>query len=302
VEVKIITQLLQQLINGLVIGMIYSLIALGYSMVFGILGFINYAHGEIFMLGSFIGWMLLRFAGLNFVVAMVGAMLITALLGVAIDYVAYKPIREKTGRGFLDAMLVSAIGVSIFVQTLGQLLWGTETHPVGLTIFQTVFRVGPFYVSELQIVIAVVAIGCMIGLALFTTKSPLGLAIRATSQDPVAARLMGINVNRTIALTFAIGSALAAASGLLVGVYFDAVYPLMGNSAGIKAFTAAVLGGIGSMPGAMLGGILIGVVETLGAAYISSAFRDGFAFLVLILTLLFMPSGLIKVTKGGGKV
>ena len=224
------------------------------------------------------------------------------LLGVAIDYVAYKPIREKTGRGFLDAMLVSAIGVSIFVQTLGQLLWGTETHPVGLTIFQTVFRVGPFYVSELQIVIAVVAIGCMIGLALFTTKSPLGLAIRATSQDPVAARLMGINVNRTIALTFAIGSALAAASGLLVGVYFDAVYPLMGNSAGIKAFTAAVLGGIGSMPGAMLGGILIGVVETLGAAYISSAFRDGFAFLVLILTLLFMPSGLIKVTKGGGKV
>ncbi len=271
-------------------------------MVFGLLGFINYAHGEIFMLGSFLGWLAINSLKVHVVAAMLMSMVITGVIGIAIDSVAYRPIRKNAGRGFLDAMLVSAIGVSIFLQTLAQIIWGTETHPVGLSAFHTVIRIGPLYVSTLQLTIALVATGCMLALVLFATRSIRGLAIRATSQDAAAARLMGIDTDQTIALTFAIGSALAAVGGLLVGIYFDAVYPLMGNTAGIKAFSAAVLGGIGSMQGAMLGGILIGVVETLGAAYISSAFRDGFAFLVLLFTLLFMPSGLIQAGKGGGKV
>lgn len=292
---------LQQLLNGLVIGLIYSLIALGYTMVFGILGFINFAHGEVYMMGAFFGLVLLSAGTLPFGLALLVAMIFTALMGAFIEYLAYRPIR-RFGKGYDDALLVSAIGVSIFLQTLAQVLWGTETHPLGATVGKTVYHLGGLWISSLQVMIALVAIGLMLVLHLFVTQTVTGTAMRATSQDMLVARLMGIGVNRIISLTFAVGSALAAAAGLLVGAYFDAVYPLMGYTAGIKAFTAAVLGGIGSIPGAMLGGVLIGVVETLGAAYISSAFRDGFAFLILILTLLFLPSGLFRVKRGEGKV
>ncbi len=294
-------QFAQQLINGLVIGLIYSLIALGYTMVFGILGFINFAHGDVYMMGAFIGLVLLGLGGINFWMALIGAMILTAILGMAIEAVAYPPVR-RFGKGFEDAMLVSAIGVSIFLETLAQVIWGTETHPMGEVIPKVVYHVGGLYISSLQILIFFVAIGLMIVLHLFVTRTVTGMAMRATAQDLTAARLMGISVNRVVTVTFAIGSILAAAGGMLVGAYFDAVYPLMGWTAGIKAFTAAVLGGIGSIPGAMVAGVIIGVVETLGAAYISSAFRDGFAFIILILTLLFLPSGLFKVKRGEGKL
>ncbi|MGB9868166.1 MAG: branched-chain amino acid ABC transporter permease [Bacillota bacterium] len=294
-------QLLQQILNGLVIGLIYSLIALGYTMVFGVLGFINFAHGEVYMIGAFIGLVLITSCGFSFVGALIGAMVLTAVMGMFIEYVAYRPVR-RFGKGFMDAMLVSAIGVSMFLQNFAQLVWGTETHPLGLDIGKNVYELGGLLFSQQQLLITAIALGLMVVLQILVNKTVLGMAIRATSQDMVAARLMGIGVNHIISITFGIGSALAAAGGLLVGAYFDAIYPLMGATAGIKAFTAAVLGGIGSIPGAMVGGIIIGIVETLGAVYVSSAFRDGFAFLVLVLTLLFLPSGLFRVQRGEGKV
>lgn len=295
------TEFLQQLSNGLIIGSIYSLIALGYTMVFGILGFINFAHGDIYMMGAFFGLVLLGSGVSSFWAAMFGAMLMTAVLGVVIERMAYRPIR-RFGKGYEDALLVSAIGVSIFLEALAQIVWGTETHPMGVQVGKTVYHLGGLWFSGLQILIVVVAAALMLFLHLFVTRTLTGTAMRATSQDIVAARLMGIGVNKIVAITFALGSALAAAGGMLVGANFDAVYPLMGWTAGVKAFTAAVLGGIGSIPGAMLGGIIIGVVETLGAAYVSSAFRDGFAFVILIITLLLLPSGLFRVKGGEGKV
>ncbi len=293
-------QLLQQLANGLIIGLIYSLIALGYTMVFGILGFINFAHGEIYMMGAFFGLVLIGTGKFSFVTAFIISMVLTAILGVAIEYFVYKPVRRR-GKKFEDALLVAAIGVSIFLQTLAQIIWGTETHPMKAMIGKTIYQVGGLYISQLQILIALVAIGLMILLNIFVNKTLIGTAMRATSQDMTATRLMGISVNRVISVTFLIGSALAAAAGILVGTYFDAVYPLMGYTAGLKAFTAAVLGGIGSIPGAMVAGVFIGLTETLGAAYISSAFRDGFAFIILILTLLLLPRGLFRVGREESK-
>jgi len=296
-----IQQFVQQVINGLVIGSVYSLIALGYTMVFGILGFINFAHGDVYMIGTFVGLVLLGTGAFNFGTALIGAAIITAIVGIGIELVAYRPVR-RFGKGFEDAMLVSAIGVSIFLETLAQVIWGTETHPMGEVIHKAVYQFGGIHISSIQILILVMAVVLMVVLHLFVTRTVTGVAMRATAQNMIAARLMGISVNRVVSVTFAIGSILAAVGGLLVGAYFDAVYPLMGWTAGIKAFTAAVLGGIGSIPGAMVAGVLIGLVETLGSAYISSGFRDGFAFIILILTLLFLPSGLFKVKRGEGKV
>lgn len=294
-------QFVQQVINGLVIGSIYSLIALGYTMVFGILGFINFAHGDVYMIGTFIGLVLLGTGAFNFATALIGAAIITAIVGVGIEVIAYRPVR-RFGKGFEDAMLVSAIGVSIFLETLAQVIWGTETHPMGEVIHKVAYQFGGIHISSVQILILVMSVVLMVVLHFFVTRTVTGAAMRATAQNMIAARLMGISVNRIVSVTFAIGSILAAVGGLLVGAYFDAVYPLMGWTAGIKAFTAAVLGGIGSIPGAMIAGVLIGLVETLGSAYISSGFRDGFAFIILIMTLLFLPSGLFKVKRGEGKV
>jgi branched-chain amino acid transport system permease protein len=291
----------QQVINGLVIGSVYSLIALGYTMVFGILGFINFAHGDVYMIGTFLGLVLLGTGAFNFATALVGAAVLTALVGVGIEKIAYRPVR-RFGKGFEDAMLVSAIGVSIFLETLAQVIWGTETHPMGEVIHKTVYQIGGIHISSVQILILVMAVLLMVVLHLFVTRTVTGAAMRATAQNLVAARLMGISVDRIVSVTFGIGSVLAAVGGLLVGAYFDAVYPLMGWTAGIKAFTAAVLGGIGSIPGAMVAGVVIGLVETLGSAYLSSGFRDGFAFVILILTLLFMPQGIFQVKRGEGKV
>jgi branched-chain amino acid transport system permease protein len=293
-------QLLQQLINGAVIGLIYSLISLGYTMVFGILGFINFAHGEIYMMGAYFGLVLIRTGKFNIFSAFIISMVLTAILGVAIEHFIYKRVRRR-GKQFLDALLVAAIGVSIFLQTLAQLIWGAQTNTMNVDLGKTVYKVGGLYFSQLQVIITIIAILLMIALTLFVKKTLIGTAMRATSQDMVATQLMGISVNKVISATFLVSSALAAAAGILVGVYFDSVYPLMGNTAGLKAFTAAVLGGIGSIPGAMLAGLIIGLTENLGAAYISSTFRDGFSFVVLILTLLFLPNGLFKVKRDEGK-
>lgn len=279
----------QQLVNGLTAGSMYALIALGYTMVYGILKIINFAHGDIFMIGSFVGLILVTQFHMGFIPSMLISMIIVAIIGVVVERIAYRPLRNSTKL----APLLSALGVSIFLQNFAQLVWGTQTRSFPPSFIIKTFNIGNVALSSLQIYALMVAILLMVGLHLFVHKTKIGVAMRATSHSINTARLMGINVDNIISVTFGIGSALAAASGILVGLYYDAVYPVMGYTAGLKAFTAAVLGGIGSIPGAMLGGLLLGVVENLGAAYLSMGYRDAIAFGLLIIILLIKPTGLL---------
>ncbi len=287
---------IEQLVNGLTLGSTYALIALGYTMVYGIIQLINFAHGEIYMFGAFAGLLLVSVFGVNIFIALIGAMLFCMLLGMLIERVAYRPIRGKSSR--LSA-LISAIGVSIFLSTLMALFRGTNTtrYPEIITIHT--YHLGSLDLSSLQIIILVVSALLMVGLQLMIHKTRMGKAMRACSQDLDAASLMGINANRIISYTFAIGSALAAAGGVMVGIYYNAVWPYMGMMAGLKAFSAAVLGGIGSIPGAMIGGLTLGVLEILGVAYLSSSYKDAIAFGILILVLILRPQGIMgkKITK-----
>lgn len=280
---------LQQLVNGLTVGSLYALIALGYTMVYGILKIINFAHGDILMIGTFIGLVLVTKFHLPFVPALLLAMFITALMGILVERLAYRPVRAADK---LIALL-SALGVSIFLVNFAQLVWGTETHPFPANISGEPIVLGEVHIGTLQIWALGISLLLMAGLHFFVNHTKMGVAMRATSFNVDYARLMGINVDSIISITFAIGSALAAAAGILIGVYYDAVYPVMGYSAGLKAFTAAVLGGIGSIPGAMLGGLLLGVLENEGAAYLSSGYKDAIAFALLIIILLIKPTGLM---------
>lgn len=285
----------EQLINGLTLGSTYALIALGYTMVYGIVQLINFAHGEIYMFGAFVG-LFLVLAGMNIVVALLGAMIFCMLLGMLVERVAYRPLRGKSSR--LSA-LISAIGVSIFLSTLMALYRGTNTTRYPDVLSYNTFNLGSVQVSSLQIVILLLSAFLMVALQVLIQKTRLGKAMRACSQDLEASSLMGINVNRVISATFAIGSALAAAGGVMVGIYYNAVWPYMGTMAGMKAFAAAVLGGIGSVPGAMIGGISLGVMEIMGVAYLSSSYKDAIAFAILILVLIIRPQGLLgqKISK-----
>ncbi|MBO8158135.1 branched-chain amino acid ABC transporter permease [Thermosyntropha sp.] len=284
----------EQLINGLTLGSTYALIALGYTMVYGIIQLINFAHGEIYMFGAFAGLFLVTVLGVNIFVALIGAMIFCMLLGILVEIIAYRPLRGKSSR---LSGLISAIGVSIFLSTLMVLLRGPNTtrYPEVLNIHS--YTIGSVEISSLQIVILLVAFVLMAGLQFMVQKTRLGKAMRACSQDLDAACLMGINVNRIISFTFAVGSALAAAGGVMVGIYYNAVWPYMGMMAGLKAFSAAVLGGIGSIPGAMLGGIILGVLEIFGVAYLSSSYKDAIAFAILILVLLIRPQGIMGQKK-----
>jgi branched-chain amino acid transport system permease protein len=279
----------QQIVNGLTIGTIYALIALGYTMVYGILKIVNFAHGDIVMMGSFFGLFLVQYAKLPFYLAFILASILTAVLGILVERFAYRPLR------FTDRIvpLISAMGVSIFLSNFAQKIWGagTRTFPKSFEIHT--YHIGGITLSSIQVFILVLSILLMIGLQLFVTKTKIGTAMRATSMSITNATLMGINTDFIIMITFAIGSFLAAIAGILVGIYYDAVYPTMGYSVGLKAFTAAVLGGIGSIPGAALGGFILGVVENLGAAYISSQYKDIIAFGILILVLMIRPTGIL---------
>ncbi len=281
--------LVQQLVNGLILGSTYALIALGYTMVYGIIELINFAHGEIYMFGAFAGLILVTVLHVPFYLAFFLAMVLAALLGITVEYLAYRPLRRSSRL----AALISAIGASIFLSNLAQFIWGTKPYNFPSPFEPKVYQTGLFIISRVEIIILFSSIFLMIALTFFVQKTKTGKAMRATAQDKDTASLMGININRIVTITFAIGSALGAAAGVMVGIYFRTVTPTMGLMPGLKGFVAAVLGGIGIIPGAMLGGILLGIAEVMGAAYISSQYRDAVAFALLIVILLFKPAGLL---------
>jgi branched-chain amino acid transport system permease protein len=289
----------QQLINGLALGAVYALIALGYTMVYGILQLINFAHGEIYMLGAYLGIIVLgvlTYLGLtayslplSLLLTVIISMFFCAAYGAVIERVAYRPLRNASKL----APLISAVGMSIILQNFVMLAQGKEYKNLppmlpsqGVVIFGA-------NVSPVQIFILTASVLIMVGLQIFVARTRLGKAMRATSQDRVMAGLVGININQVISITFMIGSSLAAVAGVMVTLYYGVVHFFMGYLAGIKAFTAAVLGGIGSIPGAMLGGFMLGLIENFGASYISSVYKDAFAFVVLIITLIIRPAGLL---------
>lgn len=282
-------EIIQQLINGISLGSIYALIALGYTMVYGIIKLINFAHGDVFMLGAFFGFYGITYLHLGFIPALLLAMTICALFGVIIERIAYKPLRNATR----IAALITAIGVSLFIEYTTIYIRGAQSVAYPSDVLPNVkYSFLGATVNLQSIVILVVSVVLMILLQFIVHNTKIGKAMRAVSFDADAARLMGINVNNTISATFAIGSALAGAAGVIFGVYYTKIEPLMGIVPGIKAFVAAVLGGIGIIPGAMVGGLLLGVLETFVSAIGYSLWRDGVVFVVLILILIFKPAGL----------
>lgn len=291
--------ILQQLVNGLSLGSIYALIALGYTMVYGIIKLINFAHGEIYMLGAFIGYVFIEYFHLPFFVALVGAMACCAVIGVVIEFLAYRPLRGSTR----IAALITAIGVSFLIQNVMKLrfLAGAEPRAFPQAIEQKMIEVGPIMISNIQLLILGTTLVLMLGLQIIVMKTKMGKAMRAVSVDADAAMLMGISVNQTISFTFAIGSALAAAGGVMIGLYYNSIDPMMGVTPGLKAFVAAVFGGIGLIPGAALGGFSIGLIETfVSASSIEglSAYKDAVVYFILIIVLLIKPTGLLgKNTK-----
>jgi branched-chain amino acid transport system permease protein len=287
-------ELIQQLVNGISLGSIYALIALGYTMVYGIVKLINFAHGDVFMVGSFVGFYAITVMDLSFIPALLISMVTCAIFGVLIERIAYKPLRNATR----IAALITAIGVSLLIENGLIYIRGAqpEAYPNNVLPMDKLDILG-VSISSQSILILSVSIILMIILQFVVHKTKIGKAMRAVSFDSEAAKLMGINVNNTISATFAIGSALAGAAGVIFGIYYIKIEPLMGVLPGLKAFVAAVLGGIGIIPGAMVGGLLLGVIEALVSAAGYSLWRDGVAFVVLILILIFVPPGLFGKNK-----
>ena len=282
---------LQYLINGISIGSVYAIIALGYTMVYGIAKMLNFAHGDVIMVGAYISFCVTNYMGLPAIVSVLAAMAVCTLLGILIEGLAYKPLRGVPSL----AVLITAIGVSYFLQNAAQLIWGSAPKN-----FSSIVSLQPMHLFNNRIVITgevivtiLASAVIMVALTLFTGKTKIGKSMRAVAEDRAAAQLMGINVNRTISTTFAIGSCLAAVAGVLLCSTVPTLMPTTGSMPGIRAFTAAVFGGIGSIPGAMLGGVLLGIIETFTKAYLSTEFSDAIVFLVLIIVLLVKPAGLL---------
>lgn len=294
-------EFIQQIINGLTLGSIYGLIAIGYTMVYGIIGMINFAHGEIYMIGAYVGLLVITALGvagvasipLILLITLVVSILITSCYGWSVERLAYRPLRGSPRL----VPLISAIGVSIFLQNYVQIGQGARDMSMQ-PLFSGGWRFGAadgfqVYLSHMQVLIVTVTIVAMLSLSLFISRSRMGRACRACSQDRGMANLLGIDTDRIIALTFVIGAALAAVAGVLVSMYYGLVNPFIGFIAGLKAFTAAVLGGIGSIPGAMLGGVILGLAESFASAYLQTEYKDVVAFSLLILVLLVRPTGLL---------
>ena len=284
-------QILQYLINGISIGAVYAIIALGYTMVYGIAKMLNFAHGDVIMVGAYISFCVTNYLGLPAIVSVIAAMLVCTVLGILIEGLAYKPLRGTPSL----AVLITAIGVSYFLQNTAQLIW--TSSPKNFTSIVNIKPMaifgGQLTITGEMIVTVLTAVIVMAALTWFTTRTKMGKAMRAVSEDRDAAQLMGINVNQTISMTFAIGAALAAVAGVLLCSTVPMLQPTTGSMPGIRAFTAAVFGGIGSIPGAMIGGILLGIIENFAKAYLSTQFSDAIVFGVLIIILLVKPAGLM---------
>lgn len=280
---------IQQMINGISLGSIYALMALGYTMVYGIIKLINFAHGDIYMVGAYIGYGLIQNVGLGLLPAIIISMLLSAILGVVIEKVAYRPLRGATR----IATLITAIGVSYLLQNIMIYIMGPERRAFPTAIETKIFSLGTITINSQQLVIIITTVVLMVALQMIVKYTKMGKAMRAVSADQEAAQLMGINVDNVISFTFVMGSALAGAAGVLVGIYYNSMDPLMGVTLGLKAFVAAVFGGIGIIPGAMIGGYIIGVIETLVSAYGGSMFKDAVVYLILIIILIVKPSGIL---------
>ncbi|MEG2545386.1 MAG: branched-chain amino acid ABC transporter permease [Niameybacter sp.] len=288
------TLLIQQILNGLHIGSIYALIALGYTMVYGIVKLINFAHGDIMMVGAYIAFVMIAVFNLPLPIAIIISMVSCAVIGMGIEKIAYKPLRQAPRMW----ALITAIGVSFFLETLFTILFGASSKPFP-TISLAPIQIGQLQISKIMLISLGFSILLMLALELFIKKTKLGKAMRAASEDKQTAALMGISVNKTISIAFAIGSALGAMGGILFAMAYPQIKPLMGVMPGLKAFIAAVLGGIGVIPGAMLGGFLLGIIESLAKGFLSvfwagaSSWADAILFLILILVLLLKPSGIL---------
>ncbi len=287
------SELLQQLFNGLSLGAVYALLALGYTMVYGVLRFINFAHADVFMVGAFVGYFVGQHVPsgtiLGGLTALFAAMIVCALLGILMERLAYRPLRNSPKLN----VLITAIGVSLLLESGGQVLLGATPRTFPPIFPASQFTLGPLSISSNQLVILGVSAALIVALQFIVFRTRLGTAMRAVSLNPQAAQLVGINHDRIISFTFGLGSALAAAGGILYALNYPAIDPLMGVMPGMKAFIAAILGGIGSIPGAALGGLVLGIVETLVSGSEYSTYKDAIAFAVLILILLFRPSGIL---------
>ena len=282
--------LLQQIVNGICLGSVYALIAIGYTMVYGIIKLINFAHCDIYMVGAFTGYFAATVLGFGFIPSLIFSMVTCAVLGMLIERIAYKPLRNSAN----VTLLITTMGVELILQNFvkADFVAGPNTRDFPQVIPLASYKLGPITISNLQIIALAVTIALCIALQYIVNKTRTGRAMRATSYDRDAAALMGININRVISLTFALGSALAATAGVLVGMLYPRLEPAMGVMPGLKSFVAAVLGGIGVIPGAMFGGIVMGLIETLSKVYISSGLSDAIAFSILIIILIVKPTGL----------
>lgn len=280
---------MEHLSNGLAIGSIYALTAIGFTMVYGIIRLINFAHGDVYMMGAFLTLTALTVLNMPIYLAFIFGMIGASIVGILIAKFAYSPVFKAPRLN----LFLSAIGMAMFLENFAMLIWGPETQSFPNVINNKIFSFLGFRMSTIQIIIIITTVVLVTVLTYIVQYTRVGRAMRCVSQDMDVSRLMGINTNRIVYFTFGLGSALGAAAGILVGIYYKAAYPMMGYVPGLKAFIAAVIGGIGSIPGAMLGGLIMGISESLGAAYISSGYRDAIAFIILIFILLVKPEGLL---------
>ena len=280
--------LYQQLINGLMLGASYSLVAIGYTLIFGVLNLLYFAHGEVFMVGAFVGLFLVLYAGTNIYVALLGALIACAVLGAVAFFVAVRPVPKDRPL----APLISTIGLTIVLQNFAIYVFGGRQFSFPETIHQELYHFGPVTISSVQIFILGIAIALMVALWLFIERTKLGRAMRAVAENHETAALLGVNVNRVVLITFVIGSGIAGIAGVLDGLKNSSVSPFMGLGAAVKGLIVMLLGGLGNVPGAMIAGLLLGMIEILSAAYIGTTERDFFSFLILILILLYRPTGL----------
>jgi branched-chain amino acid transport system permease protein len=278
----------QQLVNGLMLGASYSLVAIGYTLIFGVLNLLYFAHGEVFMVGAFVGLFLVIYAGTNIYIALLGALIACAVLGAMAFFVAVRPVPKDRPL----APLISTIGLTIVLQNFAIYVFGGRQFAFPETIHQTLYHIGPITISSVQIFILGIAITLMVALWLFIERTKLGRAMRAVAENHETAALLGVNVNRVVLITFVIGSGIAGVAGVLDGLKNSSVSPFMGLGAAVKGLIVMLLGGLGNVPGAMVAGLLLGMIEILSAAYIGTTERDFFSFLILILILLYRPTGL----------